>query len=302
MNINLLRDQDDDAGFYAAVCGVTDNWPGATLFQSIDDGASYAALDTFGNEATIGTVSGVLGNFTGGNIPDELNSLTVVLNNGELASVSYAAFIGGSQAAVVGSEIIYFRDATLNLDGSYTLKGLMRGRRGSEYAMATHVANERFVLVNASTLKRIADSTASIGLARSYKAVTSGLTLAGTAPQTFTNQGAGLKPYAPVQLGGGRDASGNLTLQWVRRSRISGEWRDGVDVPLGEDSEAYSVEIWNSARTTLKRTITGLTGPIATYSAADQTTDFGGLQATVYFSVYQLSATVGRGYEAQGIV
>lgn len=302
MNVNMLRDQDDDAGFYAAVCGLTDSWPGATLFQSIDEGASYAALDTFANEATIGTVSGVLGNFAGGNIPDELNSLSVVLSNGELASVSYAAFIGGAQAAVVGSEIIYFRDATLTAPGSYTLRGLMRGRRGSEPAMATHAANERFVLVNAGTLKRIADSTASIGLARLYKAVSSGLTLAGTAPKSFTNQGAGLKPYAPVQLGGGRDASGNVTLQWVRRSRVSGEWRDGVDVPVGEDNEAYVVEIYNSTRTTLKRTITGLTGPSATYSAADQTTDFGGLQATVYFSVYQLSATVGRGYEARGTV
>jgi hypothetical protein len=39
-------------------------------------------------------------------------------------------------AAVLGDEILYFRDATLESDGTYTLRGLLRGRRGSEYAMA----------------------------------------------------------------------------------------------------------------------------------------------------------------------
>jgi hypothetical protein len=300
VNINMLRDLDNDPGFYAAGCGLADRWPGATLLNSADDGASYTALATFTNQATLGTATNVLGDFAGGNIADEINRLTVVLTHGELASVSYAAFVGGAQAAVIGSEIIYFRDAALNLNGSYTLSGLLRGRRGSEYAMATHAANERFVLVNDTTLKRIPDTTASIGLSRLYKAVTAGMTLADTASQAFVNAGAGLKPYAAVHLGGGRDAAGNVTLQWERRSRVSGEWRDGVDVPIGEDSQAYAVEVWDSARSTLKRTISGLAAPTASYSAAEQSSDFGGVQATVYFSVYQLSAIVGRGYEARG--
>jgi len=35
--------------------------------------------------------------------------------------------------------------------------------------------------------------------------------------------------------------------------------------------------------------------PAATYSAADQTTDFGGPQASLTFNVYQISAQYGRG-------
>jgi hypothetical protein len=46
---------------------------------------------------------------------------------------------------------------------------------------------------------------------------------------------------------------------------------------------------------TVARTITATT-PTFAYSAADQTTDFGSAQASITFRIYQLSATVGRGY------
>ena len=67
-------------------------------------------------------------------------------------------------------------------------------------------------------------------------------------------------------------------------------------MPLGEDAQSYEVEIWDSASyTTLKRTLTGLTSATATYTSAQQVTDFGSNQATLYLKIYQLSATVGRG-------
>lgn len=71
-------------------------------------------------------------------------------------------------------------------------------------------------------------------------------------------------------------------------------WRDGVDVPLSEESERYEVEIMSGA--TLKRTITGLTSPTTVYTAAQQVTDFGSAQSSISVRVYQLSAAVGRGY------
>jgi hypothetical protein len=75
-----------------------------------------------------------------------------------------------------------------------------------------------------------------------------------------------------------------------------------VDASLGEVSASYEVEIYSSnTYVTLKRTITA-TSQTAAYSAANQETDFGGTQSTVYFKVFQLSATVGRGTEARGVV
>jgi hypothetical protein len=52
--------------------------------------------------------------------------------------------------------------------------------------------------------------------------------------------------------------------------------------------------------TTVVRTITGLSTPTATYTSAQQTTDFGSPQAEVFVRVYQVSATVGRGHYLEG--
>jgi len=46
------------------------------------------------------------------------------------------------------------------------------------------------------------------------------------------------------------------------------------------------------------RTI-AVTAPTATYSAANQTTDFGAAQAEVFVRIQQISALVGRGLPAE---
>jgi hypothetical protein len=111
----------------------------------------------------------------------------------------------------------------------------------------------------------------------------------------FTPHGVNLRPFAPVHVRGNRDAGGNLAVSWVRRTRVGGGWTDGSDVPLAEESERYEVEILNGA--TVVRTLT-CTMPTVSYSAAEQTTDFGAPQASVSLRVYQLSAVVGRGIPA----
>jgi hypothetical protein len=69
----------------------------------------------------------------------------------------------------------------------------------------------------------------------------------------------------------------------------------GVAVPVGETSESYELEVWNSTYATLKRTFSGLTSPSATYTAVQQVSDFGLNQETLYLKWYQLSSVVGRG-------
>jgi hypothetical protein len=305
VNINMLRDSDNDAGFYAAACAQDPlaTWGGAVLYVSADEGASYQAVATILNETTMGSATNALGDFHGGNIVDELNSVNVVLSQGTLSSTTNAGLLNGANACVIGDEILQFRDATLESNGSYTLRGLLRGRRGSEYAMGGHEAGDRFVLVDVTSNLRITAPTSDIGRTKLYKAVSAGSSLASTTAQEFTNLGTGLKPYAPVHLGGGRDGSGNLTLTWKRRNRIDGAWRDLVDVPMSEASEAYVVRIFaDNTYATVARTIEGITSPTTAYSAADQTTDFGSPPATVYFDVRQLSAVVGPGHAARASI
>jgi hypothetical protein len=297
VNINMLRDVDNDAGFYAAACGTSATWKGAVLFRA-DAGGAYESIATFTKSATMGQSVDALGDFHGGNVPDELNSIRVRLFTGELSSVTFENFINNAQAAVIGSEIVVFRNAVLNPDGTYTLSGFLRGRRGSEYATSGHIAGERFVLISPSVMVRIAAVSADIGRPFNYKAVTSGASLSSATAQSFTNEGAGLKPYAPVHVGGGRTA-GDLIINWVRRSRVSGEWRDSVEVPLGEVVERYEIDVLNGS--VVVRTISA-TSTSATYSAADQIADFGSVQSAIAVVVYQLSEIVGRGYPAMATI
>jgi hypothetical protein len=63
-------------------------------------------------------------------------------------------------------------------------------------------------------------------------------------------------------------------------------------VPLGEESEAYEVDILDGAD--IVRTLS-VTAPTATYTLAQQTEDFGGQQWSVSAVIYQMSTIFGRG-------
>ena len=51
-----------------------------------------------------------------------------------------------------------------------------------------------------------------------------------------------LRPLSPVHLSALR-AGGGVVFSWIRRTRINGDAWEPVDVPLGEESEAYALDI-----------------------------------------------------------
>jgi len=225
-----------------------------------------------------------------------------VLTSGALSSVSELLLFGGSNHFAYGDhgrwEIIGAKTCTLQGDGSYVLTDLLRGRQGSEGACGLHLAGDKIVLLDSSRLEFVAANLNSIGQARTYRGVTAGKTLDSASDIAFTYAGVNLECLAPVYLNGNRHPSTNdWSLDWIRRTRVGGAWRDYVDATLGEATQAYEVDIFSSnTYVTLKRTLTGLATPAAAYTSAQQVTDFGSNQATLYVKVYQISANVGRGY------
>uniref|UniRef100_UPI00261EF757 hypothetical protein n=1 Tax=Accumulibacter sp. TaxID=2053492 RepID=UPI00261EF757 len=90
--------------------------------------------------------------------------------------------------------------------------------------------------------------------------------------------------------------SNDWALSWIRRTRDGGEWRDNVDASLSEASESYAIDVYaDGSYAAVKRTIT-VSSPSCVYASTDQVSDFGANQATLYLKLYQISATVGRGY------
>lgn len=247
LDIPILRDADNAPGIYAAVNSSTP-WPGTTLYRSADN-ITYAKSISSVTRAVTGVTTTLLGTWTGGDVFDERNSVTVNVGEGQLASVTRDVLLStNNNALLVGREIVQFRSALLIGAGVYTVSGLLRGRRGTEWAVAAHAIGERVVLLQTTTLKRIAESAADIGTPVYWKAVTIGKTLAGTQSQAFTDTGVALKPFAPVDLRKAGDDS-SIIVTWKRRSRLATRFTGsaGINVPLGEASESYTVELRNAS-------------------------------------------------------
>ncbi|PIR39608.1 MAG: hypothetical protein COV35_03635 [Alphaproteobacteria bacterium CG11_big_fil_rev_8_21_14_0_20_39_49] len=300
LDLPAFPTDDEDAGTIRyAVTGLESGWKGAVLYRSDDDGANYHLVASFPAAAVIGVTTtslpdGVTDYF------DEKSTVTVsITGNGELSGTSELAVLNGANIAKVGSEIIQFKNATLVSTGKYILSGLLRGRLGTEWATSSHTEGEEFVLLD-NNLAKESLSSEFIGLSRLYKAVSVGKSLADTSSVSFTYNANSLKPFSPVHIKGTRDASGNLTITWIRRTRVNGGWRDNVDVPLGQLQEAYEVDIMNGGN--VVRTISGLTSATVSYSAAEQTTDFGSAQSSINVRIYQMSHILGRGTSGEGIV
>jgi hypothetical protein len=304
LDIPILRDSDDNAGPYVATKGNVTPYPGAAIFTSTDD-VEYTFQTTVDESAVFGVCTTVLGDWSGGRAFDEGNSVTVDVGDGTLATTTRAALLDSLavNTMLIGDEILQFRTATLVSAGIYTLAGLLRGGRGTEWAMTGHIAGERAVLLRAAGLRRVAMQNAEIGLTRYFKGVTRGRALSTAPSAAFVNAAVGLKPFAPLYGKVARDASNNATLTCQRRTRLNVRMIGslGINVPLGEDEENYHVKIYSSSGyTTVLRTIlvegSVLGVPTASYTAAQQTADGLTPGNTIYHKWFQVSGTVGEGY------
>lgn len=302
LDLPALRDSDDDAGYYAAIATTGNTFSGAVLYRSPDGGATYDEVAATDVEATIGTLDSALpaGPTT---ILDDGNELVVTLGDGdELESVSETSLLAGLNAAAIGAdgrwEVIQFRDAELaGSPPSWRLTGLLRGRRGTEHNVGTSQAGDSFVLLD-SALMRVPMNVAALGASRKHKAVLVGASIDDATAVDFAGQGVALEPFAPVYVAGER-TGGDLVITWIRRDRFGQELPSGTALPMSESSEAYEVDVMDGV--TVLRTLTS-TSETATYTAAMASADFGSMPGAVTVRVYQMSATVGRGYVAEATV
>jgi hypothetical protein len=277
LDIPLIRDADNDTNpllYYAAAPYASGTWPGAVIYQG--DGTDYTT--------EIGSVASAA-NATWGYATDALpdascavwdrgNSVNIRVQNGTLASTTEAICNATPtfNLALLGSELIQFTTATLEGDGTYTLSGLKRGRRGTERATSIHAVGDQFVLLDAAG--NVEMGASDIGDTLYFKAVTAGREIDSAFPITIDPYvGATNKPYNPAHFEAVKDSgTGDWTFTWVRRSRIGGAWTSGTSIPLGESAENYKVKIMDGV--TVVRTITSTTAT-AVYSSAQQVTDGG---------------------------
>ena len=298
MDIPILRDSDDGPGFYAGVRGVLSNWGGAIVFESDDDTADFKKIKTFDTPAVFGFTRGVLPSVSNTNTWDYTSSLKLELIGGSLESMDEDEALKGLVGYLIGRELVLCPNVEQISGNVWQLNPpFVRGWRGTECEVGTHAVDETFVVLTQDTIQRINDELSDLNKERMFKAVTSGMSLDSAQIKKFTDTGVSLMPWSVVDIEGVFDGSNNIIITWKRRSRIFGRnGRDFFDPPLGEDTEAYEIDILSDDEKTVKRTLNA-TSETVTYTIADQTTDFGGAKEhNLHVKIYQMSAQVGRGH------
>ncbi len=296
LDLPLLRDsQRESDGFAAAL---QQPWPGGVALYASAQTTGYALKSVLSAPATLGRTLDALPAGPEGRI-DWANRVRVKLSYGVLTSADLVSVLSGVNAAAFCNasgawEVFQFLNATLVDAATYELSGLLRAQAGTEGAMAAPLAaGAQFVLLDGAVQPvAIGLDGVRAPLNWRYGPSNRGIGDASYATRAHTFQGLGLKPLSPVHVKGRREANGDLVISWIRRTRRGGDNWELPDVPLAEDAESYDIDVLDG--TLVKRTLTAAQ-PSVTYSAGDQTVDFGALPPAVSLRVHQISAVYGRG-------
>jgi hypothetical protein len=270
---------------YAAASAATAGWSGAALFAQHAGGT----LDPLGNTGRRRAVTGTTINALAPASPhflDRVNHLEIMLA-GEGLGIEAADFFRlgrGANRALVGQEFIQFGSIDWAAPNRVVLTDLLRGRGGSEWAIAGHSPGEAFVLVNDALVPL--DPTA-IGDAPSALIVATGMGDDSPATSAILAQGSTRRPFTPVHGSAKRLPDGSVLLSWVRCARGAYAWQDSVETPLNEQSESYEVLVEDPVLRTI-RWVVGTTSLTISPAAA---AELASASARAVFEVSQLGTS-----------
>ena len=301
LDIPMLDQGHDDAGFYAPATSFTPNWPGCVLFKS-NDGSTYGQIGGMVNQVTAGYVQSDINDIANPWVWDTDNVLAISMISGTLESVTEEQCLTEVNAAVWGApgrwELIIFQYGVLQANGSFLVSKLGRGLRGTDWAVNLHESGDTFILISANSFYRFAEEVTEVGTTDYFKAVTVGKNITTATVKRLKHTGEALMPWPPV-LPAASWSGNDITTTFVRRGRfpVIPFWTP----TLSEATEAYEMDVLDTDEITVKRILTSSTESFL-YESADQITDFGVNQDLIRFNIYQMSDAVGRGHALAGIL
>jgi hypothetical protein len=305
MFLDLPLLEGDEPPYAPRVAAFARPWPGTVAVALGTAEAGFLPRQAIEQAAVMGELTEPLGPGPLWRF-DRASRIVVRLYGGTLASLPETAMLNGGNVAAVGTtetgfEVIQFQEATMVDSTTWRLEGLLRGQGGTgDVTAGGHAAGARFVLLNGAVAS-LAISEAEAGLELTARCGPADTVYD---PDLFVDVGLtparrGLRCLPAVQLRAARDAgSGDVAIAWARQTRIGGDAWEPVEVPLGEASEAYRVEILDGDL--VARTVTTL-APSLIYAAAEQAADFGALPEAIGIRVRQVSATEGPGSPAERV-
>jgi len=300
LDIPLLNNGDDGYGLYAGAYPAAEGTWGGTAIQlklMTYGEESYTTRANATSQPVHGVATTALASPTDFEVLDQVNTVTVDLTSsgGTLDALTEEEVTADPSLNLmsIGSELIQFIDVTDHGDGTFTISNLLRGRFGTEQSMGTHSNTDTVVLMEFGKIVNVTSGASEHNQDLDVRM----LPLLGTAtPTTDTIEplfNVRLRPLAPTDIMVTRNASGDATITWARRSRHRGALF--ADPPLGESIEQYQLTVYENGTTT-GRVVTVTGSASYTYTAADQSTDgISGSFTGLDIRVKQYSAEYGYG-------
>lgn len=272
-------------------------WPGTVGVWSSPSEDGFELNKIIVAPAVIGTTESVLPRAQAG-VWDRGGPLRVKIESGELSSTDAIGVLNGANAMAIGDgtaanwEVFQFVEAVLVAPNTYELSLRLRGQLGTDGIAPTEWPIGSYVVLLDRTVQQIDLAASARGLSRHYRV---GVTSRGYDDPTVVSlqeafDGIGLRPYPVCHLKVAGTAGADVSLQWTRRTRIEGDPWQQVEVPLGEDAEAYLIRVMQGASifAEYQESATEFQYPVAA-----QTAD--GITGPFTLAVAQLSARFGAG-------
>ena len=222
-----------DLGFGASGLGLKLAASSAGAFRAVPvavsvNGQPLASLSV-ARRAVLGRTASILAS-AAAELIDLKNMVDVELtaSNQVLLNADDDALAMGANAMLVGGELIQFGRALELVPGRFRLSRLLRGRRGTEWAIEGHAIGERVVLIDRATLVDVALDPGALGAAVSATAHGVADNPLSPPTATATARGEALRPLAPAHVAVAPYSGGTIRVSWQPRSVAGLAWVDGA--------------------------------------------------------------------------
>ena len=222
---------------HAAVSSNSAGWAGAALYGE-QDGNLVPAGHAQRPRSIVGQLLNPLPPSPGVLLEREVAIEVAIPIDLALGSVAPDALAAGANRALIGDEVVQFVTAERLEAGQWRLRGLLRGRGGTERAASGgHAAGSRFVLLD-DTLVPIDMSRMAAGSDMQVAAI--GLLDDEPVTAGLANAQGSVRPLAPVHVRRRSLVDGGMAIGWTRR--ISGGW-EWPDMPEMAVPQRYQIGI-----------------------------------------------------------
>lgn len=298
LNLPALNSSDQLPRYHVAYVGESSPWPGGVLYRSIDDEATYQQVNSGALEGFVGTVASATPD-ANWHVIDDTTVITVVFPKDTMTIESVSddvLYAGNNLVYLSNGEVVGIGTAELVSERTYELSHLLRGRRGTEWAVSTHGTNETLVRLDAS-VRSVSMNLSDRDIERDYKTVTAGGNISDVTGDTFTPVAENLRPWTTAGNSSIQDGA-DFVFYFYMRSRFNGPGNEFDGISQDADWAGFRIIIYEDNTYAVEKRITLTDGgnPLDPnvrkewrYTEAMQIEDFGSAQSTVFYRVEQVA-------------